>query len=146
VRGLAAVMDRDLRRRHIERITQRAGVDLSAPATWLLLNIDRRPGTKVEALAQLSAFPADTMKEACNELAGANLIVQADSAPGVWKPTRPGCAVLDRIVEARREHLQEVLSEWTPGEQQDLAALMERLKIDLVPGAHTATDTRAQTK
>jgi DNA-binding MarR family transcriptional regulator len=134
VRGLVAVMDRDLRRQHIARIVERAGVGLAAPAAWLLIRVDETPELSIEALAHQSPYDVGLLRSAASELRAAGLVASTGNA-AVGVPTREGCAVLERIVAARRAHLAEVFAEWSPEEQQEMAAMLERVKHELVPDA-----------
>ncbi|HEU4559730.1 MAG TPA: MFS transporter [Longimicrobium sp.] len=140
VRGLRAVMDRDLRRQHIERIVSRAGVALSPAAAWLLVRVDERPGCGVGELARQSPFAADALQRGADELGAAGLIDRGGNGrSGVCRVTAAGCGVLERIVAARRAHLAEVFGQWSPAEQHDLAALLRRVQHDLVPDPRSST-------
>jgi hypothetical protein len=52
--------------------------------------------------------------------------------------TSAGCDALGALVAARRAPLAEVFREWTPGERQELAALLKRLTPQLVPDARSS--------
>ena len=138
VRGLSAVVDRDVRRRHVERIAQRAGVGLSAPAVWLLLRLDERPGMTIEQLASHAPFDGATLRGAADELrSGALVTERAGDGEHACALTDSGCDTVARIVAARRAHLEEVFGQWTAEERQDLAALLRRVTRDLIPDGHT---------
>jgi hypothetical protein len=70
---------------------------------------------------------------------------------GVWMLTHPGCDTLQRIVAARRAHIEEVFGEWSPEEREEFAAMLHRVTRELVPdvrstGEHAAvpaSSTRA---
>jgi hypothetical protein len=47
--------------------------------------------------------------------------------------TDAGCAVLSRLVAARREHLEELATEWDPEHDGDAATYLRRAVRDLVP-------------
>ena len=139
VRGLVAVVDRDVRRQHIERIATRAGVGLGAAAAWLLLRLDQHPDLSLDEIVRQAPFSAETTRLALDELRAAGMI--ADASPGAsggWKVTPQGCSALERIVAARRAHLAEVFGQWSAGEQQELAALVRRLTPELVPDARSS--------
>jgi DNA-binding MarR family transcriptional regulator len=146
VRGLAAIVDRDLRRRYIERIVAKAGVGLSAAAAWLLVRLDEQPDASLDRIARQSPFGADALRRAADELCAAGLIASVpNGGTGRWRLTSTGCAVLDRIVAARRAHLAEVFAQWTPREQQELTALLRRLTTELVPEARSRSDSAGAT-
>jgi hypothetical protein len=135
VRGLAAVVDRDVRRRHIERIAERAGVGLSAPAAWLLVRLDECDGLPLAVVTRRSPFDATATREAIAELRTRALV---HGSADEWRVTSAGCDALGALVAARRAHLAEVFREWTPGERQELAALLKRLTPQLVPDARSS--------
>ena len=138
VRGLSAVVDRDVRRRHVERIVERAAVGVSPAAAWLLMRLDDRPGVTLDQLARRAPYDATALRGAADELRDAELLAAgASDAPESWTITTAGCEMLGRIVAARRAHLEEVFGEWTAEEREDLAALLRRVTRDLVPDART---------
>ena len=141
VRGLSAVVDRDVRRRHVERIVARAGVPLGAPAAWLLMRIDEREGAPLDALEHRAPYDAHTLGAAVDELRAAGLVVdRPEGRAGALTVTHAGCEVLERIIAARRAHLAEVFGEWSEGERQELAVLLRRLTPELVPDARASGD------
>ena len=68
------------------------------------------------------------MRRAAEELLANGWI---ESGAGLGRPTPAGCEIFEKIVDARRAHLREVFSQWTPGEQQNLAELLRRLVPDM---------------
>ncbi|HEX3126906.1 MAG TPA: MDR family MFS transporter [Thermoanaerobaculia bacterium] len=131
VRGLVAVVDRDLRRKHFERIVARAGVALDPAAAWLLVRLGEQPETTLDALARQSPFGAEALRRAAEDLRAKGWIA---GDMGLGRVTQAGCAIFEKIVVARRAHLTEVFSQWTPGEQKDLAGLLRRLVPDMASG------------
>jgi EmrB/QacA subfamily drug resistance transporter len=138
LRGLVAV-DRDVRQRHIERIVTRAGVGLGPPAAWLLVRLGEQPGATVEALGRYSPFGAGALQRAAEELQTAGLVADR-------RFTKAGSTVLEKLVAARRAHLTEVLSQWRPGEQQELADLLRRLVSEAVPNVRARGDGMSQSR
>jgi EmrB/QacA subfamily drug resistance transporter len=139
-RGLAAVVDRDVRRRHIERIAERAGVGLSAAAAWLLVRLDECEGRPLDEVIRRSPFDAGVTRGALAELRARALI---EGSAEAWTVTSAGCDALGALVAARRAHLAEVFREWTPGERHELAALLRRLTPQLVPDARSSAGAAA---
>jgi DNA-binding MarR family transcriptional regulator len=62
---------------------------------------------------------------------------RSDNGATGWEVTPPGCEVLERVVAARRAHLEEVFGEWTAEEREDLAAMLRRVTRELVPDVRT---------
>jgi DNA-binding MarR family transcriptional regulator len=111
---LSAVVDRDVRRAHVDRIVARAGVAL------------------------------DALRRAVDSLKSARLIVDrsGDAATG-FDLTPSGCETLERIVAARRAHIEEVFGQWTAEERTELASLIRRVSRELVPDVRTTGEHAA---
>jgi EmrB/QacA subfamily drug resistance transporter len=141
LRGLAALADRDVQRQHIERIVERAGVDLDPVAASLLVRLDAQPDADPEALGRSRGISVDEVRAAIAELRGRGLIIEAtgDGRHARWELTQTGCDTLNRLVVARRAHLAELFADWGPGRREELAAVLRRLADELVPDAHTIT-------
>ena len=143
VRGLSAVLDRDVRRRHVERIAARAAAGVGAAAVWLLMRLDEHEGVTLDDLAQRSPFDAPTLRDASDELRTAGLVSeQTDGAHG-WELTHSGCEVLGRVVAARRAHIEEMFGQWTSEERGELAALLRRASHELVPDVRSTGEHAA---
>jgi hypothetical protein len=139
-RALALVASRDASRAYVQRVTARAGVDLTPAAAWLLVRIDEDPHLDPHALGRASQVEPQVMDAALAELRDCGLLAGAPCSAGL-RPTDEGCAVLGRLVEARRAHLSEVLAEWDPERRGELAERVRQMSRDLVPDAprHGAT-------
>ncbi len=140
LRGLSAVVDRDLRQRYVEGIMKRAHVDLQPAAIWLLFQLDQDPKADLHELMRHSPYSEENLRDAGDVLIARALIARSDHQPDRWKVTSDGCALLERFVAARRDHLREVFSQWTPGQQRELASLLDRFTADLVPEVQTKAD------
>ena len=117
-KGLAIFANRDVQREHIAQIVSRAGVSLSPGAAWLLVRIEREPAIEHGPLAQRFHIPLDRLAAMEDELVSAKLVTPAGPDDGARTLTPAGCAVLDRLLDARRAHLAELIAEW-PVEQRD---------------------------
>jgi DNA-binding MarR family transcriptional regulator len=118
VSAFTALADRDVQRAHIARIVARAGETLSPLAAWLLVRIDRSPGLAPHEVGRARGIGRDRIQTAVRELESRGLItVPASGADGTSERSLSpaGCAVMDRLVAARREHLADLLAEWDPG-------------------------------
>jgi hypothetical protein len=132
LRGLAVLADRDVRRQYVAAIVERAGVELSAGAAWLLVQIEREPGVDINALARKGKADPNKLSRSRAELLARSLIVQA-SANEVFTLTGDGCDIYNRLVAARREHLAEVWPEWSPQKREDVFAILRNLARELIP-------------
>ena len=133
LRGLAAVMDRDLRRHHVGLVAQAAGLALPGEAAWLLLRLNEAPHARLEDLQPLSPFTLEELERGAHALAGKGLVLR--EAPDRWELTPAGCASLAKVVQARQKHLQALFAEWSPQNQSDLAELLRRIGPQIVPAA-----------
>jgi EmrB/QacA subfamily drug resistance transporter len=114
--AFAALADRDVQRGHIARIVTRAGETLTPLAAWLLVQIDRSRGTAPEELGRGRGIERERIQAALRELEDRGLVAAQDGrAPSERSLSPAGCAVMDRLVIARREHLADLLAEWDPG-------------------------------
>ena len=120
LRGLSVLADRDVRRKHLDVIVRRAGLELGAPAAAALLSLDRGEPAEMDGLAELTRR---------------GLITDGAAAHGArrYRPTAEGCEALQRLAAARREHLGELFAEWDPASHEELAELLRRLSSQLVP-------------
>lgn len=136
LRGLAVFADRDVRRRYIESIVKRAGVDLTAAAAWLLVKIEREPEIDLNALSRKHTVEISRLESGINELLGQTLITE--NAAGKNKKrrfgiTEEGCATLNLLVTARRESLAEAYQDWSPEKRAEVAEALQRLAHTLLP-------------
>ena len=137
LRGLAVLADRDVRRRYIASIVTRAGLDLSPPAAWLLVQIERERGVDVNELGRRGKCDAKNLKAATAELLQKSLIA-AGSAADVYRLTEAGCEIYNRLAAARRAHLAELWPEWSPKKREEVAEILRRLARELIPEAEAA--------
>jgi EmrB/QacA subfamily drug resistance transporter len=134
-RGLTVLADRDVRRRVIERVVQRAGLDLSPAAAFMLVRLEEQPDADVAALARARNADEARLRAGAAELLSRGLVVEKDSRREL---TREGCTVFDRLAAARREQLCEMSTEWAPEARSDVALALARLARELVPEARPA--------
>jgi len=132
--ALSSLADRDVQRAHIERIIQRAGETLSPLAAWLLVKVEEQPDVSPHDLAYSRGISARSAQAALEELRrrGFVTIPRADSTRHS-ELTPTGCHVLERLVEARRAHLDELAEEWDPTHMDDAASYLRDAVRDLVP-------------
>jgi EmrB/QacA subfamily drug resistance transporter len=139
LRGVAAVADRDLRRRYIEGILSRAGVDLIPSAAFLLIQLDRDPTADVSALGRTYHVPETRLRAGLAQLLDRGYLVEGkdgDAGGAVRREvTPPGCDALRKIVAARRARLAELRSEWPAEQRAEMAILLQHIAIELVPEA-----------
>ncbi|MBV9773131.1 MAG: hypothetical protein JO040_04240 [Gemmatimonadetes bacterium] len=140
MRGLGMIASNDVRRHYIERIVERAGVELSPAAAWLLIRVEEAPALDTATLARQDRLDPARMEDAARELRERGLVEVRGEGRDVRRELTPrGCEVLERLVTARRERLSELLSDWTPEQREELTEVLRRLSRDLVPDAPRAS-------
>jgi len=135
--ALSLIAWRDTRREYIRQVVERAGIDLSPPAAWLLVQLDEKPDVRVLDHAQGETERERRLRAAFDELNRHELLETEASLEGHAVPNAAGCAVLDRLVNARREHLQQTIDDWDPARRADVAAAITRLSREMVPARAT---------
>ena len=164
LRGISILADRDVRRQYIERIVERAGIDLSAAAAWMLVRVNRDARADPTALATKYDVSEERLRAGLAELRERGLVVEqpepavvvsVDGARGVGAAgmdgtassgagsttalplalTPAGSEVLERLVAARREQLAELFADWGPEKHERIVKMLNRLARELVPEA-----------
>jgi len=137
VRGLTAVVNRDVRRQHVAQIAERAHAGVGGAAAWLLMRLDQQDDPSLDVLARQAPYGSVELGRAADELSGAGLVERPHDGARHWHITATGCDALHRIVAARRAHIQEVFAQWSPEEREELKTLVRRLTRELVPDARS---------
>jgi len=133
---LSSLADRDVQRAHIEQILARAGETLSPLAAWLLVQVEREPSVSPFELARGRGIPTQRAQAALEELRRRGLVtIPRAESDKHSELTSTGCQVLDRLVAARRAHLDELAEEWDPTHENDAAKYLRDAVRDLVPDA-----------
>jgi EmrB/QacA subfamily drug resistance transporter len=132
--ALSSLADRDVQRAHIEQIIQRAGAPVTPLAAWLLVQVEKQPNVSPYDLAHTRGISARSAQAALEELRrrGFVTVPRADSTRHS-ELTPAGCRVLERLVDARRAHLDELAQEWDPSQDVDAASYLREAVRDLVP-------------
>jgi DNA-binding MarR family transcriptional regulator len=125
-RQLWALLSRESKRRLLERIAARAGVDLSAAGCWLLARFDEHPDATPAALAQTHGIEPGRLEAALDELREKGLVTHE-----VQALTLKGHDVLDRLVAARQAGLAELLADWSPEQHRDLLQFLHKVAGNL---------------
>ena len=131
---LSSLADRDVQRAHIEQIVARAGETLSPLAAWLLVQVEEEPQVSPFELARRRGIPTERAQGALEELRRRGLVTipRPDSSTHS-QLTANGCQVLERLVSARRAHLEELAEEWDPEHGVEAASYLRNAVRDLVP-------------
>ena len=134
-RALSTLVGREGRRRLVEQLAARAGVDLSPAACWLVVRLAEDPAAEVEALCLSYDIPEPVGLAALEELRGRGLVVGQTVTP-------EGEAVSERLVAERRAAIARLCEGWEPERHAELTGLITRLARELAgePDAELARD------
>jgi DNA-binding MarR family transcriptional regulator len=128
-RALTLLVGREGRRQFVQRIADRAGVDLSPAASWLSVRLHEDPRADITALGQSFEIPPGVVSGALEELHGRELVVDGD---GTHTLTPAGEEIVARLIAERRASLARMCEGWSPEQYADLAVMITRLADELV--------------
>jgi EmrB/QacA subfamily drug resistance transporter len=128
-RALSTLARRDSRRRILEQLAARAGLELTARQAWVLVRVGESEPTDADAIAQDRGVDPARVAARIDELRELQYVEGPDDAAVL---TAAGRDAFDRLVAARRERLTELLDGWSPEREADLAELLTRMARDVV--------------
>ena len=128
-RALSVLAAREERWGIYERLSARAQVDLSPPELWLLSRLGERTPLTPAALAEELGVDRAELDGPLDALCRHGY---AESEDGSIVLTATGAEGYERILEARRSGLRELLDGLEPADHPELQQLVERLGRDLV--------------
>ena len=123
-RALSLLVGRERRRQMVERIADRAGVDLSPGAAWLLVRFHDDPAADIAAACEEFDVPVAVADQALAELTDKHLV---DGDGSAHPPTPAGEEAAEKLIAERRAGLARLLDGWSPEQHKDLAGLLTRL-------------------
>jgi len=129
-RELSRLVGREGAADFVRRTTARAGLDVTALESWVLVRTASDRTLDVQHVAQVSELDEERVREACRTLHGRGLLTEdGHDSTGL---TADGAAAVDALGDARRDALCELAAEWGPDEHPELAEFIDRLSDDLV--------------
>jgi EmrB/QacA subfamily drug resistance transporter len=138
-RALSVVIGREGRKRLVERLVARAGVDLTPAAAWLLVRLHEDPNADIAKLCERFDVPLDASRQGLAELERVGLVRLSDGDRRRLSPDADG--IVERLVAERRASLARLLEGWSPERYDELATLLTRLARELVREPSTAART-----
>jgi DNA-binding MarR family transcriptional regulator len=139
-RAMSVLIGREGRRELVARLVERAGVDLSPAAAWLIVRLQEADDAHPASIPQLCErfdIPLDVGQSAVRELDERGLLLRDPTAGEdrgrVVGVTPEGAAIAGRLVEERRASLARRCSGWAPEDNEELTGLLTRLARELSP-------------
>jgi hypothetical protein len=129
-RALSVLIGRDKRRRLIANLAERAGVDLSPAACWLVVQLQQNPAMDIPATAQAFDIPESVSAAALQELWSRAYVERGDD--GTLALTASGNEVAGKLLAERRASLERLCDGWST-DHPDLAGLLTRLAREIQP-------------
>jgi EmrB/QacA subfamily drug resistance transporter len=130
-RKLSTLTRREAGRRMLERLSARAGLELTAGQCLLLAKLGGDPGLDLAAVAAARSIDPARLVAVADELVGLGLVTAPDGFAGrVLTPD--GQRTLELLLSTGRARLNEMLDGWRPGEYPELTALVTRVAGELL--------------
>jgi EmrB/QacA subfamily drug resistance transporter len=124
-RALSVLVGRDGRRQLVARLAERAGVDLSPAACWLIARLHEDPHADIAELCANYDIALEVGDRARAELVDRGLVTR-DGAE-ITGLTPQGHAIAERLTAERRASMERLMEGWSASENPDLAGLLTRL-------------------
>jgi EmrB/QacA subfamily drug resistance transporter len=128
-RALSKLAGADIRRRGYERLAAMAGLDLPAGSAWILTRLAKQGAVPGEELARQANVTMEYGRPYVDRLVSEHMVVRSD---GILQLTDAGRAAADRLFAARREGLCELLADFSPEQNAELADLLTKLSRALL--------------
>ena len=123
-RALNVLIGREGRRRLVQRLAERAGIELPPAACWLIVRLQEDPDADIASLCTAFDLPLEVGERSLDELVQAGLV---SVAPAGRVVTPTGQDVAERLVTERRASLARLCEGWSPEQHADLAGLLTRM-------------------
>jgi DNA-binding transcriptional ArsR family regulator len=137
-RIITALLARENRWRIYADVASRAKLDLSAPELWMLARLGEREPLTLDSFSADLKVPVQALEAPLQELRDRKIVEKNEL--GELRLTVLGLGMRNRLMEARRNGLTDLLARWEPNKHPDVLALLNRLAVTLVrdlpvPGA-----------
>ena len=141
-----SMADRDVQRSHIAMIVARAGETITPLAAWLLVQMERSPDRDPVDIAHTRDIPPNRAIDAIDELIRRRLVAATARDGRRLLLTAEGCDVLEKLVLARREHLEDLLADWNPAQHPDAAEFLRHAVRESIPDVRRPAADWGQSK
>jgi EmrB/QacA subfamily drug resistance transporter len=128
-RALLRLADTDLRKRGYDRLADLCGLELPGGSCWVLARLAKLGSVAGTQLAREAGVTVAAGRPYVDKLVQAGFVNRAD---GTLELTTVGQAAADRVFEARRMGLEQMLAGWSPEQHADLTQMLDRLSRALL--------------
>jgi hypothetical protein len=111
-------------------LAERAQLDLPAPELWMLARLGERAPRSAQSLSDDLQLPFARLQAPLQALSTRGIV--DEDAAGRWCLTAAGSLLRDRVLEARRKGLADLMARWEPDRHPDVLALLDRMVATLV--------------
>jgi len=150
--ALQRVSARENRGELYRALAERAGVDLQPRAVWLLYRLTDHPASTVSEVATRLKVDPDLIRPAVDSLVTAGMVEERrrHGSEREFHLTAVGRSAIEKLTDARRRSLTELLEGWDPEEHPEVIDMVremahqlladdKRLVADAMPKTTTAT-------
>jgi EmrB/QacA subfamily drug resistance transporter len=131
--ALERVANRENRTELYQTLAHRAGIDLPSRSCWLLYRLADRPACTVREVAKSLKVDAEIIRPAVAGLVAAGMVSEIHRGTERDLALTPiGLAAIDRLTEARRNGLTELLEGWSPQEHPEVIDMVKHLASSLL--------------
>jgi EmrB/QacA subfamily drug resistance transporter len=131
--ALERMSDRENRAELYQTLAHRAGLELPPRSCWLLYRLADRPASSVQEVAARLKVDADIIEPAVAGLVASGMVeevARGDTCDLALTPA--GLSAIDRLTEARRSGLTELLEGWNPEEHPEVIDMVKNLASSLL--------------
>jgi hypothetical protein len=128
-RSLSVLVGRRKMEEYLRRVVREAEIDIPLTDAGLLVRIRSNPGIDAPTLihlAEANKVPADQAEAAIADTIARKLVT-----PDL-ELTPAGAEIADRVTEAVRQRLEELLKGWSPEQYPDLVKLLDQFATEIV--------------
>jgi len=126
--ALERVSARENRPELYRTLAQRAGIDLPPRSCWLLYRLADQPAANVNEVAERLKVDPEVIQPGVDGLVSAGMIEERrQGAQCDLHLTTAGSTALERLTEARRNGLTELLEGWNPEEHPEIIEMVKEL-------------------
>jgi EmrB/QacA subfamily drug resistance transporter len=131
--SLERISNRENRSELYTTLAQRAGIDLPPRSCWLLYRLSDRPACTVKEVATRLKVDSGIIRSAVDGLIAGGMVAEVQRGEDHDLALTPvGLNAIDRLTEARRNGLTELLEGWNPREHPEVMEMVKKLASALL--------------